>query len=301
MKGRIKTVLGPIIIAGTIAAFAYYIKRHPEAIDHIRQLPPPTIGLLLALYTAVFLAYAMVTRASLRMYDKTMSGQENILFNAYSSLINFFGPGQSGPIFRGAYLKKRHNLTVRQFMFTMFIYLGFYAMASGLLMVVGSRPWWQTVLLMTAIGGASLAWIWRYKRRAKLEATRGFNLINIGWIFGATALQVLTVAVIYGIELQRVGAHASIGQIMSYTGVANFSLFVALTPGAIGVREAFLVFSQNLHHISSSTIVAASVIDRAVYLLFLGLLFIVVVTMHAKNKLGVQQLQIKSTKNNTHE
>ena len=291
MKGRLKTILGPIILAATIVAFVYYIKQHPATVDQILQLPPLTVVVLLGLYLVVFLAYAMVTRASLGIYDKKMSIQENILFNAYSSLINFFGPGQSGPVFRGAYLKKRHGLSVRQFMFTTFIYLGFYAVLSALLMFVGSRPWWQTVLLMAVISAASLAWIWRYKQRAKIGAVRGFTLGNVSWIFGATAIQVLAVVIIYGVELQRVGAGASIGQVMSYTGVANFSLFVALTPGAIGIREAFLVFSQNLHHLGSNIIVAANVIDRAVYLVFLGLLFILVLALHAKKKLGVERLQ----------
>ena len=106
-------------------------------------------------------------------------------------------------------------------------------------------------------------------------------------------LQVLCLAIIYGIELRQIGADASLSQILSYTGVSNFSLFVALTPGAIGIREAFLVFSQNLHHIDSSSIVAANILDRAVYLLFLGLLFILVIALHAKEKLNIKELHIK--------
>jgi uncharacterized membrane protein YbhN (UPF0104 family) len=83
----------------------------------------------------------------------------------------------------------------------------------------------------------------------------------------------------------------SFGQTLSYAGAANFSLYAALTPGAIGIREAFLVFSQGIHHISSSVIVAANVIDRAVFLLFLGLLFVGVTLLHAKDKLGVKKLK----------
>lgn len=288
MKGRLKTILALAIIAATVAAFGYYISGHPETIQQLKRLSPVTIVVLLALYAVAFLAYVMITRASLRIYHKTMSKQENILFNAYSSLINFFGPGQSGPIFRGAYLKKRHNLGIKQFMFTMLLYFGFFAVISAMFAVVGSRPWWQTALLMAAVGGASVIFIIHYQRRSHIDIKGGLSLLNIGWICGATLLQVAAFAVIYGIELQKVGAGASIGEILSYTGVSNFSLFVALTPGAIGIREAFLVFSQNLHHIDSSTIVAANIVDRAVYLLFLGLLFILVISLHAKDKLGVK-------------
>lgn len=280
-----------VIIVATAAAFAYYIHGHPQTVDQLKQLPPTTVFILLGLYAVTFLAYVMVTRASLRIYDKKMSRQENILFNAYSSLINFFGPGQSGPIFRGAYLKKRHNLGVKQFMFTMLIYFGFYAVVSAMFMLIGSRPGWQTAALMVMVGAVSFVLIRRYKQKSHINAATGLNILNIGWILAATALQVATFAVIYGIELSRVGAGASIGQILSYTGVSNLSLFVALTPGAIGIREAFLVFSQNLHGIGNSNIVAANIIDRGVYLLFLGLLFVLVISLHARDKLNVQQLQ----------
>lgn len=289
MKQRIKTILAPIIVVATVIAFAYYIAHHPETLEQLKHLPASTVVLLLALYGITFLAYVLITRGSLRIYKKTMSRQENILFNAYSSLINFFGPGQSGPIFRGAYLKKRHSMSVKQYVFTTLLYFGFFAVISAMFMVVGSRPWWQTVLLMVVVAVISVVLIRKYKARAHIQTEGGLNLVNLGWILGATILQVAILAVIYGIELHQAGADVSIGQVLSYTGVANFALFVALTPGAIGIREAFLVFSQDLHHIGNSTIVAANVLDRAIYLVFLGLLFILVLSLHAKKKLQVNQ------------
>jgi len=103
----------------------------------------------------------------------------------------------------------------------------------------------------------------------------------------ATAIQITAVAAAYAVELHIVGAHASLRQVLAYTGVANLSLFVSLTPGAIGIRESFLLFSTNLHHIARADIIAASLIDRAIYLAFLGLLFILAVGLHAKKRLGM--------------
>src|SRR6185369_8418251 len=168
MKKQLRTVVGPVIIAVTIAVFAYYIGHHPETVRQLRHLPPATIAELLAALTASFFSYLLITRVWLRMYNKTMSGQESFLFNAYSSLINFFGPGQSGPVFRAAYLKKRHNLGVKQFTFALFLYLGFLAIISAAFMFIGSRPWWQTVLLVAAVGAVSMAAICYYKRRSHL-------------------------------------------------------------------------------------------------------------------------------------
>lgn len=293
MKKHLRTALAIAILAATVTAFTYYIKGHPETLDQLKNLPPVTILVLLLLNVATFLAYVLVTRGSLHVYGKTMSVQENILFNAYSSLINFFGPGQSGPIFRAAYLKKRHDLHVKKFMFMMLVYLAFYAILSAMLMIVGSRPWWQTLIFMSLVASASFVVVKRYKQRSKIDTGRGLTLVNIGWVFGATVLQVVCLAVIYGVELHQIGADPSISQVLSYTGVSNFSLFVAITPGAIGIREAFLVFSQNLHNIDSTSIVAANLLDRAIYLLFLGLLFILVIGLHAKDKLNIKQLRTR--------
>jgi len=291
VKKQLKSVVAMVIVAGTIAAFGYYLARHPQTVTQLRQVPIGILILLVGLYLVAFGAYVLITRGSLRLYHKSMPLQENILFNAYSSIVNFFGPGQSGPVFRGAYLKKRHNLSVKQYLFTMLVYYGFFGVISALCMVVGSRPWWQTLLLTAVLSAASFGIIRRYKRRRGIDTQGGLTPANLAWIFGATVLQVAVLAVIYGLELRHVGGHISAGQVLAYTGVANFALFVSITPGAIGIREGFLAFSHDLHHLSNGTIVAANVVDRAVYLVLLGLLFVLVVTLHAKDKLHVRQLR----------
>lgn len=295
MKRYLRTIVAVAIVALTIGLFAYYLSNHPEVVRQISDVPPATLVLLLALYAVWFLAIVLVTRFSLRIYNKPMGRQENILFNAYSSLINFFGPGQSGPVFRAAYLKKRHNLGIKQFMFTTLLYYGFYAVISACFMFVGTRAWWQTVLLMAAVGSASFLLIrWYARKKADIKNESGLNLFNVGLLLSATLLQLVVQVAIYAIELHNTGANASFGQILAYTGVANFALFVALTPGAIGIREGFLLFSESLHHISSAVIVAANLIDRAVYLVFLGLLFVLVLATHAKEKLRVPKITQKA-------
>lgn len=298
MKRHLKAILVAGILALTVLAFAYYIHKHPDIVTQLKHMPRLTLLAILALYGVWFIALALVTRAVLYMYRKHMSLQENFLFNAYSNLINFFGPGQSGPIFRGAYLKKRHGLGVKQYLFTLLIYYAFYGVISVFMAVGGVRPWWQTLILLIGAAGGSaviLRWFIR-KNRAKMGEQPLLNLKNLGFMFAMTAVQLAAQAIIFGIELHNVGAGASPGQVLAYTGVANFALFVALTPGAIGIREAFLAFSQGLHHIGGSTIVAANIVDRAGFLVFLGILFLFVISLHAKDKLRVKDLQLNEPK-----
>jgi uncharacterized membrane protein YbhN (UPF0104 family) len=289
MKRHLKTAIALAILAATLGAFIYYIGKNPAVVDKLKDLPPGTLVLILALDAVAFGCFVLVTRASLLLYGKRMGRQENVLFNAYSALINFFGPGQSGPLFRGAYLKKRHGLGVKQYVFATLIYYGFFGVISLLFVMAGTRPWYETAMVVTAATLASVSIMRRYKQRAKIGAAK-LDVPHIGMIGAAALGQLLLMVAIYGVELHAAGANPSFSQTLSYTGIANLTVFVALTPGAIGIREAFLLFSEKLHHIGDQAIVAANVMDRGIYLVFLGILFLLVIGLHAKKKLQVSQL-----------
>ncbi len=298
MKRRLKLALVVLILLGTITLFIQYAATHHEVISKIRDLSPGMLAILLVFYALWFVSISVVLATSLRMYGKTITKQENMLLNAYSSLVNFFGPGQSGPAFRGLYLRKRHNFSLKYYIFTTLLYYGFYAVLSAFLLCVGSRPWWQTVLLMVTAAIASVFIIRWYARRSALKDQPGINAKTLSWMFGAVALQMVAQVGIYTVELHSVSPGSSFSQVLTYTGAANFALFVSLTPGAIGIREAFLVFSQNLHHISNAAIVAANIIDRATYLIVLGIMFVAVITLHAKDRLHVRSVRENSEKTN---
>jgi len=296
MKRKLKLGLAIVILATTVGLFVHYAATHPDVIRKVGDLSPGMLALLLGFYSLWFTAISIVLYVSLRMYNKPISKQENLLLNAYSSLVNFFGPGQSGPAFRGLYLKKRHNFSLKHYIFTTLLYYAFYAVLSAFLLCVGSRPWWQTALLMIAAAVSSVVVIKWYSKRSSLKDQPGINPTNMSFMFGAVVLQMIAQVGIYYVELHNVNPGVSFSQILTYTGAANFALFVSLTPGAIGIREAFLVFSQNLHHIGNSAIVAANIIDRAAYLVVLGIMFVAVVTLHAKDKLHVRQVRASAEK-----
>lgn len=291
MKRSIKLTLVILILAGTITAFVHYAATHPDVIRKVKDLSPATLAALLGFYALWFACVAAVMRVSLRMYGKTISRRENLLLNAYSSLVNFFGPGQSGPAFRGVYLKKRHDFKLKHYIFTTLLYYAFYAVLSAFLLFVGSRPWWQTALLMLGAAAGSIVILRWYARRSSIKSEPGINPVNLCLLFAITGVQMVAQVGIYFVELHNVSPGVSFSQILTYTGAANFALFVSITPGAIGIREAFLVFSQNLHHISNAAIVAANIIDRAAYLVVLGIMFVIVIIFHAKDKLHVRQIK----------
>lgn len=294
MKRKLRILLGAIIVVATIAAFIWYVSNNPVVIDQLKQTSLATIILLIALFGgAMTVALGLVLYGYMLFYKKHMGWQENFVLNSYSSLLNFFGPGQSGPAFRGAYLKLKHKLQIRQYVFITLVYYAFYAFFSALLLAAASLVWWQAIFFLVLTVFICIAVIKLFLRRNKNLVngslrTRLKPLIIIGL---ATLLQVVMLWMIYFVELRAFDVDVSLGQAASYTGAANFALFVALTPGAIGFREAFLVFSQNLHHIPNEIIVAANILDRAVYMLFLGILFVAVLALHANKTLQVKKIR----------
>ncbi len=296
MKQKLKLILGPIIIIATIAAFVWYVRANPAVIEQLRQTPIGSVIAVILLYGLVMAALVGILHASLLLYKKHMGLQENFLLNSYSSLVNFFGPGQSGPAMRTAYLKLKHGILIKQYVFATLIYYGMLAVSSGVILTAFAFPWWVTVLGALAVLGVSfvvIRWFLRkYRGVLGLDGASPRSLIKPFVIMGlATLAQVIIMVLIYFTELRAVDNTVGFTQALIYTGAANFALFVSITPGAIGFREAFLVFSQNLHGISSDTIIAANILDRAVYIIFLGLLFIIILSMHAGKKLHLKQVK----------
>lgn len=292
-KKAIRTAVGLTIVALTICLFVWYVSKNPEILQQLSRTPLYVILLVLLSYSGILIALILVLIGSLQFYKKNMSIHENFLLNSYSSLVNFFGPGQSGPGFRAAYLKLKHNVQIKQYIFITLVYYAFYALFSGILFSAVAFHPIITLAVVLAIGSVCVFVMKLFLRKNKniLKNTPRAITKPIIIIGAATALQVLLLWALYFIELRSFDSTISAGQAAAYTGAANFALFVSLTPGAIGFREAFLLFSQNIHAIPNDMIIAANILDRAVYMLFLGILFLFVLIMHAGRTLQVSKVR----------
>jgi uncharacterized membrane protein YbhN (UPF0104 family) len=295
-----KRSLTILIVAATFIFFGYYLRDHPELIDTITSLDVFTLLLLTIGYVAVTLANAFVLYYSLRFIKKRTSLIDNIILTGYSSIVNFFGPLQSGPGFRAIYLKKRYDIRLRDFFVTTLVFYGFFALinaaiiAGASLYTFGSFSFYTIVLIGLAAAGFFAYMVTRREARIRI-ALRALRLTDKNfWLIGLGALGVsAATTATYYVEIHHVSTNVSLLQTVVYTAAANLALFVSLTPGAIGIRESFLVLSQQLHGIDTSTIVSASVIDRAFYVGFLLLLFSILLIVNSRKHLAVFQLKTR--------
>lgn len=286
---KIRPLLVVGIILGTISLFAYYFKTHPEYLKKLLEVNPLVIIMLVVTNFGLISAVAVINHVSARICGVELEKRESFLLTIYSSLANFFGPLQSGPGVRAGYLKAKYKVRLRDFTFVTIIGYGFFAVISAIFLVVGVLPWWASLCIVLAACGISLALIYWFGR--KIPKTSPHIIMSsryMATLAVATFVQVAFTAVRYAIELAAVGAQVSFGQIISYAGAANFSLFVSITPDGIGVREAFLLFAQRLHGVPTHDIVAASLIDRASYVVFLAILGIIALSLHAHKRFAAK-------------
>ncbi len=276
----------------TAYAFVWYLRKHPEYVDQLRHIKPYWIVLIVSSSLIATYALNWLYDVLVRMTGKRLKPSENLLVTIYSSIANFFGPLQSGPGVRAAYLKGKHHVSLRAYFLVTLLYYAAFATLNAFCLLVGTRPWWQALLASLAAAGVSYGVI-RYaaKRRKKEAKLLHITPRLIGLLIALTATQIMFIGFRYYFALRAAGADVSVGQAISYTGAANFAVFVSITPDGVGIREAFLLFAQNIHHVSTHDIVAANIIDRATYIIYLGILFLVALGLHARNKLSLRSLR----------
>jgi uncharacterized membrane protein YbhN (UPF0104 family) len=292
----VKKYIGYFVIILTLVAFGLYLKYNPAVIEQLKTTKISTIVIVLSMYSFMTYILIRVSKVVLRLSDKELTGKENALLTMYSSVVNFFGPLQSGPGFRIVYLKKKHDIKIKKYINANIVYYLIFTAISGLFLINGLLGIFVTLslgvfCLILAIIFPSIV------RAIPLIGTNKYILgfcdlaekfrLDVIKLTLLTFSQLLVVSGIYFVELRSIDSTVNFWQALIYGGAANFSLFVSLTPGGLGFRESFLFFSQRLHQINSDTIVAASVLDRALFVLFLALMMLIILMMHGKQLLSV--------------
>ena len=270
-------------------------------IVEIFKLSPITLLLLTVTYCVVTIINGFVLLASLKLIGKKIPLIDSLLLTGYSSIVNFFGPLQSGPGFRAVYLKAKYSVSVKSFFIATLVFYIFFAAINGVIIVSAALIRYQSaigiisIIISCLIAGVAAGVLIKKSSRLK-NAFDAIHLTNpYVWLIGLGAFGVsFATTITYYIELIHVSPSVSPLAALVYTAAANLALFVSLTPGAIGFRESFIYLTQQLHGINNETIIAASVIDRAFYVVFLLMLFIVLLIINNRKKISV--IPFKSNK-----
>lgn len=277
-----------IVIGLTAAYFVYYISQHHQVLNSLEHVKITTILAILLVYlSSVIVLLILNNIAILIARGQPLKFMENLKLNSYSILANFFIPLQTGPGVRAIYIKKQQKLPIARYIVAFLVYYAVYAVISAMLVFSTSKYWWAIIPVGLFITYFALT-VFRLivkKLAKKNDVKLLLSRRNICYLLATVILQLLVQSLIYLIEIKSVNKTISYPQILSYTGAGAYSLFVSLTPGAIGFKEALLLLSTKLNAIPTATVISASIIDRGVYLLFLVIIIILVISIHAQKSI----------------
>src|SRR5688572_20409754 len=110
-----KLVAGLGIIALTIGLFVNFFYHHPELISELSKLSWPIIVGVLGLYLLTLVPLALVLFFTLELCGQKIPFKDLLLMTGYSTILNFFGPLQSGPVFRAIYLKTKYGVSLKDY------------------------------------------------------------------------------------------------------------------------------------------------------------------------------------------
>ncbi len=276
---KIKLVVSILIVFLTVFLFYRYLSNHREVINQLSKLTVLFVIKILLLYIVVLGLLIYILKSSLEIVDIRLPLLENLLINCYSFMVNFFMFGQGGPGLRAVYLKSKYNLKIKKFFYLTILYYFYYFLISLSFIVL---MWFNNGYAYTIAILALLAVLYL----PTLKTNRFINLTNrfksSSKLFLFTLLQLVVQTIIFGLELGLI-SKVNFNQILSYSGFANLSLFASITPAGIGIRESVLLLSKKISHISSSTIISASLIDRSIYLIFLLMVLIFLLFFHSSS------------------
>ncbi|MDZ7786331.1 MAG: lysylphosphatidylglycerol synthase transmembrane domain-containing protein [Candidatus Saccharibacteria bacterium] len=280
-----KKLIRILLLVLSLVAFFYYFFDNQQQFEKLADLSIPQISLVVAGQALIFLSNILFLILFINFTKNKVAFIDAVRVSAYSSMINFFGFLQGGLGFRGVYLKKYFNISYKRYFALTFMQYAMVFGIAGLLIISGlgivSGTAGVLVFILAIVGALAFALFLFRLLKPRVIANAYLKLRNVSVVFQAkpiislfliALLQLSGSTLAYGVELSAVGAKISIGGLLTYTGISQFSILVALTPGAIGIREAMLLVAQNQMGLSSQDIILAATIDRLAYFAVLALL-----------------------------
>lgn len=293
----IKLLTRVLFLIFFILIFLNYFLENRDQFSVILQAPWHDVVLITLLQLVVIITNTLMIIKLLVPFRVAISIREAFDLIIRSSAINFFGFLQGGTGYRAYYLNKKYKLKYKKFMLLFmanYIIIYFVSSALGLLGILLSANtldlsgqivvifFISIILVLLILLFMDHKWVkpknrFFLKLKSVLAAwndiTRSKKLLLTLLILAF--LQYLSMVYLFKIELDAINQPINWFSAMGFAGVANFSLLIALTPGAIGFRESLLLFSKDALGITNEAIIISSTIDRLIYFfLLLSLVFL---------------------------
>lgn len=297
--GKSKLVKALLSLVFIVLFVLYYIN-NPEAVTELRNYSVATI-LLGAILTFVSITVnGLFLKLVIDKLAKNISIAESVYTSLISTLANYVLPFRGGMGVRAVYLKHRFDFKYKDFIATLYgNYIVVFMANSGVALVALMLFFIRDgvfspslILVMTGILIFSISLasprirldslVLNLLDKTRLPIARKISLkvgrVLQGWkiivqdrnlLYKIIVLAIINVSTrisLFYLLFQALGLQLSFPQIILFTVISNLSIFIAVTPGALGVRETLLLVYSNFLMVTNQHILNVSLGERAIML-----------------------------------
>lgn len=285
MLRKLRDSFPAILAIAAVLGFGVYIFQNAERYERLLNFSIGPLLLLLLLVSIGRFCYGVINYIVYHVIDTPVTLNESVGLAAINSLANHL-PFSGGIIAKGAYLKRRYQLTYTRFLsITLALYL-FFLSANG---VIGTitlsylrifkgelvSPFVSAGFLFMT-GGILFLCLpidrirWQYPGRSRvLQLFEGWqalrkNRMAIIQLIGLQIITTLLYAVRLMIAFRLLSQNISFENCLIFSAATVLSQLAAITPGGLGVRELIVAGIAATVQIEPGISVVAVSIDRLV-------------------------------------
>lgn len=269
-----------------LAGFVYFFYQNKEEVLALQIVQPLLIIPLILLIGIFFAVNGYVMKLLLLNFNVNLKFKEWFGLSVINTLVNYITPLRGGMLSNAIYLKKAHKFSYSDFLVQLSAtyVIGFWINSLVGLISVGLISYMDGTFhlpIFLVFLGAFLSLTLVILLKPQIKETKSpfinrFITVINSWskisgdknlILKIGLLIVLNLFLIVGInwlEFAILGFNIEIYKLVLLSIFSSFSLLLSITPGSLGIKEIFSVYSGSLVAIPSVVVVTVSLLDRVV-------------------------------------
>jgi len=289
-KKRVFQILVSVILIGW---FGIYFYRHFDEFRELRIVNPILLIPILFLAIIFLITNGLVLKYFLEPFKIKLKFKEWFGLSIINTMGNYLTPFRGGAAAKAVYLKKIHQFSYSYFLSTL---VGIYVMVFFVNSFIGVLTMaflhyflgifnvliFTIFLLLFLFLLDIIIFSPKIKETKHSFINKFINVIN-GWnliknnkkviaVIGLISLANVAIMVLMMfLEFRVFGLEISLLSVLFLSIVSTLGLFISITPGALGIKEAIVAFTATVINIPISQALTVSILDRVVGL---GIIFI---------------------------
>jgi len=271
----------------SILYFIFYFFSNPEILYQLKNLEFSELLSLFFIRIFIFTLAALYLKELISGFKIKISFLESFKVSNNSNLLNYFTPFRGGAGYRALYFKNMYNLNFKNFSKTLIIYYIFtFVQCTGVLLICLMNPQkFNYFFVFSIIFFSITAFLFFNKKYSFTNEIR--NILNINVVLLRVFFIQLALLASFALNnyfiFKFLNINLNYNSVLILTCIGVLSTLLSLTPGSIGVREAFFIYFNDLINLTTFEIMQHSLLDRSINIVLLVSFFIISQVLISKN------------------